>query len=188
MATGGATMTTETVKTAGAAARTVADFFLDELAAEIGPTRKILERVPMTDTSWKPHEKSMPIGSLATHLANLPSWTGMTVYQSELDIAPVNEPPLKMEPLTTTAELLALFDKNVAEAQTALRSATDEDLEQGWTLLAGGHKIFTLSKKMVIRRFVINHLAHHRAQLGVYLRLNGIPIPATYGPSADENE
>jgi uncharacterized damage-inducible protein DinB len=190
MATGGATMMTETTKTAAAATatRALAGFFLAELDREVRPTRKMLERVPMERATWQPHPKSMPVGSLATHLANLPSWTVMTLNQDELDIAPVNAPPLKMEPLGSVRELLELFDKNIAEARKALESATDEQLEQDWTLLAGGHKIFTDSKKMVMRQFVLNHIAHHRAQLGVYLRLNGIPVPATYGPSADEND
>ena len=112
----------------------------------------------------------------------------MTLNQDELDIAPVGEPPFKMEPFASASELLAAFDKNVEDARKVLESATDEALEQDWTLLAGGHKIFTDSRKMVLRQFVFNHIAHHRAQLGVYLRLNGIPVPATYGPSADEND
>jgi uncharacterized damage-inducible protein DinB len=190
MATGGATMTTETMKTAAAstAARALTNFFLAELDKEVRPTRKMLERVPMDRASWQPHEKSMALGGLATHVANLPSWTALTVNQDELDIAPVGQPPYKMEPFGSTAELLAAFDKNVADARKALEASTDERLEEDWTLLAGGHKIFTDSKKMVLRQYVFNHLAHHRAQLGVYLRLNGIPVPATYGPSADEND
>jgi uncharacterized damage-inducible protein DinB len=190
MVTGGATMTTQGTKAAGAgtATKALANFFLAELEREVKPTRKMLERVPMERAAWKPHEKSMELVSLATHLANLLSWTGMTLNQDELDIAPVGGPPLKMEPFASTSELLGAFDKNVQDARTALESATDEALDEDWTLLAGGHKIFTDSRKMVLRQFVFNHIAHHRAQLGVYLRLNGIPVPATYGPSADEND
>lgn len=190
MATGGATMMTETTKTAAAttATRTLTNFFLAELEKEVKPTRKMLERVPMERGTWQPHEKSMALGGLATHVANLPSWTALTVNQNELDIAPVGAPPYKMEPFTSTSELLAAFDKNVEDARKALEGATDERLDEDWTLLAGGHAIFTDSKKMVLRQYVFNHLAHHRAQLGVYLRLNGIPLPATYGPSADEND
>jgi uncharacterized damage-inducible protein DinB len=190
MATGGAMMTSESTKTAapGTTTRAVTDFFLAELDREVKPTRKMLERVPMDRAAWKPHEKSMAIGGLATHVANLPSWTALTLNQDELDIAPVGQPPYKLEPFSTTGELLAAFDKNVTEARTALQSTTDEQLEQDWTLLAGGHKVFTDSRKMVLRQFVFNHIAHHRAQLGVFLRLNGIPVPATYGPSADEND
>jgi uncharacterized damage-inducible protein DinB len=193
MATGAAMMTESTTATATAttpevATRALVNFFLAELDREARPTRKMLERVPMERAAWQPHPKSMAIGSLATHLANLPSWTAMTLNQDELDIAPVNAPPLRMEPLSSTRELLDLFDKNIAEARKSLEAATDARLEEDWTLLAGGHKIFTDSKKMVLRQYVLNHVAHHRAQLGVYLRLNGIPVPATYGPSADEND
>jgi uncharacterized damage-inducible protein DinB len=190
MATGGAMMTAESTKTTapGNATRALTDFFLAELEREVKPTRRMLERVPMDRAAWKPHEKSMAIGGLATHVANLPSWTALTLNQDELDIAPVGAPPFKLEPFATTGELLAAFDKNVEDARKALEGATDEGLEEEWTLLAGGHKIFTDSKKMVLRQYVFNHLAHHRAQLGVYLRLNGIPVPATYGPSADEND
>ena len=189
MATGGAAMATETTRAAaGTTSKALTTFFLAELEKEVGPTRKMLERVPMERGGWQPHEKSMALGGLATHVANLPSWTALTVNQNELDIAPVGAPPYKMEPFTSTRELLAAFDKNVEDARKALAKATDERLDEDWTLLAGGHKIFTDSKKMVLRQYVFNHIAHHRAQLGVYLRLNGIPVPATYGPSADEND
>jgi uncharacterized damage-inducible protein DinB len=193
MATGGATMTTGTTQTTqtagpGTGTKALANFFLAELEREVKPTRKMLERVPMERGAWQPHPKSMPMGGLATHVANLPTWIGMTLDRDELDIAPVGEPPFKMEPFASASEMLAAFDKNVEEARKTLESATDEALEQDWTLLAGGHKIFTDSRKMVLRQFVFNHIAHHRAQLGVYLRLNGIPVPATYGPSADEND
>jgi uncharacterized damage-inducible protein DinB len=189
MATAGATMTTETTKAAaGTATRALTNFFLAELEREVTPTRRMLERVPMEKASWKPHEKSMELAGLATHVANLPSWTVLTLNQDELDIAPVGEPPFKMEPFASTRELLAAFDKNIADARNALEASTDARLDEDWTLLAGGHKIFTDSRKMVLRQYVFNHIAHHRAQLGVYLRLNGIPVPATYGPSADEND
>jgi uncharacterized damage-inducible protein DinB len=190
MATAGATMTTETTKTAATttATKVLANFFLAELEKEVKPTRKMLERVPMERAAWQPHEKSMALGGLATHVANLPSWTALTLNQDELDIAPVGQPPYKMEPFASSAELLAAFDKNVEEARKALEASSDQRLDEDWTLLAGGHKIFTDSKKMVLRQYVFNHIAHHRAQLGVYLRLNGIPLPATYGPSADEND
>lgn len=190
MATAGAMMTTETktATTPTTATRALTNFFLAELDKEVRPTRKMLERVPMERGGWQPHEKSMALGGLATHVANLPAWAVLTVNQDELDIAPVGAPPYKMEPFTSTSDLLAAFDKNVADARKSLEAATDEHLEGDWTLLAGGHKIFTDSKKMVLRQYVFNHIAHHRAQLGVYLRLNGIPVPATYGPSADEND
>jgi hypothetical protein len=141
MATGGAMMMTESTTAAApaAATRALVDFFLAELDREARPTRKMLERVPMERAAWQPHPKSMAIGSLATHLANLPSWTAMTLNQDELDIAPVNAPPLKMEPLSSVRDLLELFDKNIADARQALAASTDAQLEEDWTLLAGGH-------------------------------------------------
>ena len=189
MATAGATMAMETKMVAvSAATKTLTNFFLAELEKEVKPTRKMLERVPLDRSDWKPHDKSMALNGLATHVANLPSWTVLTLDQDELDIAPVGQPPYRMEPFKSTTELLAAFDKNVADARKSLEATSDERLDEDWTLLAGGHKIFADSRKMVLRQYVFNHIAHHRAQLGVYLRLNGIPVPATYGPSADEND
>ena len=148
----------------------------------------MLERVPMERAAWQPHEKSMALGGLATHVANLPSWTALTLNQDELDIAPVGAAALQdgaVHVHQRTAR--GVRQERRGRAQGA-GGFTDERLDEDWTLLAGGHKIFTDSKKMVLRQYVFNHIAHHRAQLGVYLRLNGIPLPATYGPSADEND
>ena len=131
MATGAATMTTGTTQTTQAAGpgtgtKALANFFLAELEKEVKPTRKMLERVPMERAAWQPHPKSMPIGGLATHVANLPTWIAMTLNLDELDIAPVGEPPFKMEPFASASEMLAAFDKNVEDARKVLESATDE--------------------------------------------------------------
>src|SRR5918994_6634227 len=159
---------------------------LPEFDHEMATTRKTLERVPEEKFDWKPHEKSTTLGGLATHLANLPSWVGHTIDKDELDIAPPGQPPLRIAPARTRDEVLAAFDKNVAAARAALAGASDERLLGPWTLLRGGNKVLTLPRAAVLRSLVLSHSIHHRAQLGVYLRLNDIPVPSVYGPSADE--
>lgn len=159
---------------------------LPEFDVEMANTRKTLERVPEGKFDWKPHEKSFSMVSLATHLATLPSWAAITIQQESIDIAPIGEPPLKNEPASSVEDLLGKFDHNVASARAAIAGASDEDLLKTWTLLAGGKTIFALPRIAALRSFVMNHNIHHRAQLGVYLRLNDIPVPSIYGPSADE--
>jgi len=160
--------------------------FLAEFDREMTNTRKTLERVPENKFTWKPHPKSGEMIWLAGHVANIPSWVAMTFDREELDIAPVGQPPLKNEPPKNRGELLAGFDRNVVAGRAALEKAGDDQMMKPWTLLAGGNKIFTMPKAAVLRNFVMNHLIHHRAQLTVYLRLNDVPVPALYGPSADE--
>jgi uncharacterized damage-inducible protein DinB len=159
---------------------------LPEFDHEMANTRKTLERVPDDKFSWKPHEKSMTLGGLATHLANIPSWTKNTFAADELDIAPPGAPPYKLEEAKSTAELLEAFDKHVASARAALEAATDENWQGKWSLLMTGKPIFTLPRTAVMRGFILSHSIHHRAQLGVYLRLLDVPVPSIYGPSADE--
>jgi uncharacterized damage-inducible protein DinB len=159
---------------------------LFEFDHEMANTRKTLERVPDDKFSWKPHEKSMSLGGLATHLANIPSWTAQTFDRDELDIAPPGQPPYRLDEAKSTAALLEAFDKNVTSARAALEAATDENWQGKWSLLMTGKTIFTLPRTAVMRGFVMNHLIHHRAQLGVYLRLLDVPVPSIYGPSADE--
>jgi uncharacterized damage-inducible protein DinB len=159
---------------------------LPEFDHEMDNTRKTLERVPDDKFAWTPHEKSMPMGALAGHLANLPSWGSLTVGSDSFDLAPGGE-PVKSAPLNSSEEVLAAFDENVAATRAAIAGASDEELFKPWSLLSNGSTIMTLPKIAVLRNFVMNHLIHHRAQLGVYLRLNDIAVPAIYGPSADEN-
>ena len=159
---------------------------LPEFDHEMANTRKTLERVPDDKFSWKPHEKSMTLGGLATHLSNIPSWTAMTFDRDELDIAPPGEEPFRLPEAKSRAEVLEAFEKNVSTARSALEAATDENWQGKWSLLNGGKPIFTLPRTAVMRGFVMNHLIHHRAQLGVYLRLLDVPVPSIYGPSADE--
>ena len=164
----------------------ISQMILPEFDHEMANTRKTLERVPDDKFDWKPHEKSMTLGGLATHLSNIPSWTAYTFDRDQLDIAPVGEEPLKLPQADSQSKVLESFDKNVASARAALAAATDEDWQGKWALLHGGKAIFTLPRTAVMRGFVMNHLIHHRAQLGVYLRLLDVPVPSIYGPSADE--
>jgi uncharacterized damage-inducible protein DinB len=158
---------------------------LPEFDHEMANTRKTLERVPDDKFAWKPHEKSFAMGALATHLSNLPSWAGVTINREEFDMSPGGV-PLKTPAVNSTAEVLAQFDKNVTEARAAIAGASDEHLFGLWTLLSNGNKILSMPRVACLRSFVMNHIIHHRAQLGVYLRLNDIPVPSIYGPSADE--
>jgi uncharacterized damage-inducible protein DinB len=153
-----------------------------ELEQELKTTRRLLERVPTDKFDWQPHGKSATFGKLATHVAHLPSWTGITLTTSELDLAaPRVNPEAK-----TTEELLAIFDETRDVALKALETAPESVWAETWTLRAGDHVIFTLPKPAVMRAFVLSHVIHHRGQLSVYLRLNDIPVPSIYGPSADE--
>ena len=159
---------------------------LGEFEHEMIGTRKTLERVPDDKFDWAPHQKSMKLGRLAKHLAELPGWTKETMTRDELDIAPGGQ-PVQSTPAKNRQEVLELFDKNVAAAREVLGKATDDAaFFKPWSLLNNGNKIFTLPKIAVMRGFVMNHIVHHRAQLGVYLRLNDIAVPSIYGPSADE--
>lgn len=158
---------------------------LPEFDYEMANTRKTLERVPEDKLDWRPHEKSMTMRGLATHLANLPSWAVHGVNLDELDIAPGGV-PVRAEEVRSPAEAVELFDRNVAAARAAIASASDEHLRQRWSLLSNGRTVMTLPRTAVLRTFVMNHMIHHRAQLGVYLRLNDVPVPSLYGPSADE--
>lgn len=153
-----------------------------EFEREMQTTRRVLERIPTDKFDWKPHDKSMPLGSLASHVANVPKWVVFTVGQSELDPGTVNLPAA-----TSTEELLSAFDANVAEALASFDQLDGEKLAASWSLLRGGKPLFTMPRAAVLRNFVLNHLIHHRGQLSVYLRLLDIPVPSIYGPSADEN-
>ena len=153
-----------------------------ELKEEAATTRKVLERIPAKTFHWKPHEKSMSMHRLAAHVADMFGWYAPTLEQDELDFAGGYEEPKP----ANTEELVALFDKNVATAMESLQKTEDAAFMKDWTLRNGEQVYFTMPKAGVIRSFVMNHIVHHRGQLSVYLRLNDIPVPALYGPSADE--
>lgn len=155
---------------------------LPEFDHEMASTRKTLERVDPDHFDWKPHEKSFSLKELAGHLAQLPGWIPMTLTTEELDGGQEFPEPT----LESTEDLLALFDENVAEARAHLEKASGDDLMVPWSFVMDGEAVFTLPRAAVVRTWVMNHTVHHRAQLGVYLRLLDIPVPAIYGPSADE--
>jgi uncharacterized damage-inducible protein DinB len=162
------------------------ELFLAELEREAVPTRRVLEQVPEGRDDWKPHPKSMPLAYLATLVARLPTWATMTIKQDELDLNPPGDAQYTPEALRTRAELMQAFDTGVAEAREALRNTTDEHLMTPWRLLFGGKVVMEQPRHVVLRDSVFNHLAHHRGQLTVYLRLNDATVPSIYGPSADE--
>ena len=153
-----------------------------EFENEMSNTRKILERVPQ-NSDWKPHEKSMSLGRLSAHVAELPSWVTMTMSTEELDWATFGYKPFEAE---NNAALLQFFDRNVEDAKTTIQNGTDEAFLHNWTMRNGDKVYFTMPKIAVIRSFAMNHLIHHRAQLTVYLRLLNVPLPMLYGPTADE--
>ncbi len=155
---------------------------LPEFDHEMANTRRTLERVPENKLGWKPHEKSMTMGRLTGHLAELPSWGVYTIQNEFVDLAQ----PGRGLVASSRKGALETFDQNVAEARKAIANASDEHLMKPWTLRKGEQVIFTLPRIAVLRAMVLNHSIHHRAQLGVYLRLNDVPVPSIYGPSADE--
>lgn len=157
-----------------------------EFDQEMAGTRKTLERVPEAKFDWKPHDKSGSMIWLAGHLANLAGWAGTTVNTDSLDLAPGGKPMTPPPPPKSSKELLDLFDKNVAESRKAIAAVSDADLQKPWSLLNNGTVLMTMPRGVCLRNFVMNHTIHHRAQLGVYLRLNNVAVPALYGPSADE--
>ncbi len=161
---------------------TIADAYLAELTHEAAITRAILQVVPLDKGDYKPHDKSMSLIGLTGHVAELPSWITMTVKQDGLDFA-----TMKYEPFLpkTTEELLAGYDKMVEEAKAALVGVSDETMMKPWTLQTGETIHFTMPKAATVRSFALSHLIHHRAQLGVYLRMLDVALPGTYGPSAD---
>jgi uncharacterized damage-inducible protein DinB len=156
---------------------------LPEFDQEMANTRKTLERVPEDKLGWKPHEKSGTMGWLANHLATIPRLAVFAIEQDSVDVAKMPRPA----PVNSRRELLETFDKHAAAARAAIAGASDERLLKPWSLFFGEKTIFTLPRVAVLRSFFMNHSIHHRAQLGVYLRLNNVPVPAIYGPSADES-
>ena len=159
---------------------------LGEFDHEMANTRKSLERVPDGKFDWKPHTKSMTMGALATHIASIPHWGKLTLDTPSFDVNPLGGQQVRQPELKSKAEVLAFFDKSVPEARAAIANATDQSLMSQWSLLNGGKTVFTMPRIGVLRAMIMNHMIHHRAQLGVYLRLNDVPVPSIYGPSADE--
>lgn len=164
---------------------TQTQLFLEEIDRESARSRRALECVPPGQARWKPHDKSMEFGSLTNMVATIFSWVTMIIEQDELDVAPKDAPRTRPEPMQTSAEYIAALDKAVDGARASLRKTTDAHLETPWKLLAGGHVVVEMPRRDMIRD-TLNHLAHHRGQMTVYLRLMGATVPAIYGPSADD--
>ncbi|MBC7790755.1 MAG: damage-inducible protein DinB [Anaerolineae bacterium] len=165
----------------------LSQFLLPEFDAEMAYSRKHLERVPMDKLDFKPHDKSMPLGWLATFLAVLPSWGALIITSASFDVAPGGVPIPQQSVLNSRDALLEMFDDNVAAARAAIAGATEEQLTRSWSLLAAGNAIFTQPGFLVFRTYFLNHMVHHRAQLGMFLRMTGVAVPAIYNDSADES-
>ncbi|MCU1274231.1 MAG: DinB family protein [Bryobacterales bacterium] len=161
---------------------TISQTLLPEFDEEMKNTRKLLERVPENRFDYQPHAKSMTLGRLAGHVAELPEWAKMTIEIDNLDLQPGQQPYIAK----STKDLLSTFDKSVTEARKAISGASDEHMNKTWSLTFSGKPVFSMPRVAVLRISFMNHLIHHRAQLGVYLRLNEVEIPGMYGPSADE--
>jgi uncharacterized damage-inducible protein DinB len=161
---------------------TISELFLQEFDVEMPGTRQLLERVPETSFTWKPHEKSMTLGRLASHIADLPARCTTIITTDEL----VRQPGFTPWSASSTAELLAHFDAATTEARPALAGLRDDRLSVMWTLKMGDRTLASLPRAMALRRVFMDHIIHHRAQLGVFLRLLDVPIPGMYGASADD--
>ena len=160
---------------------TIAEAFLPEFDAEMATTRRLLERVPADKLDWKPHPKSMSLGSLATHVTELPRF-GLRFEALQWQAGSEKAPPMK-----SAAEFLARFDENVAASRAGIARKTDAEMQEEFTVLKpNGEVFFKHKRKSLLRRILLNHLIHHRGQLSVYLRLNDVPLPSIYGPTADE--
>ncbi|MBT8397380.1 MAG: DinB family protein [Gemmatimonadetes bacterium] len=166
----------------------IAAAMLPEFDQEMAKTRDTLARVPEDKFGWKPHEKSFSFMEMANHIARLSEWGTATLSTESMDLDPEKGEFVPPPPAETLEGVLAAFDKSVADFRTALTGISDEDLMKPWTLRHGENELFTMPRVAVVRAFVMNHLYHHRGQLTVYLRLNDLPLPALYGPSADEGQ
>jgi len=160
----------------------IRDALLADYDHEMGTTRRLLERLPDDKLGWKPHEKSMSLGALAAHLGHIPEWAGMILNELAFDLA--DAPPGAADPASRDA-ILAAFDATRARTR-AWMDKSDAEYNALWTLKRGGQQLFTVPRVAAFRSFVLHHIIHHRGQLSVYLRLNGVAVPAIYGPSADE--
>jgi uncharacterized damage-inducible protein DinB len=160
----------------------IRDGLLAEYDHEVATTRRLLERLPEDKLTWKPHEKSMSLGGLATHLGNIPNWAQAILNESHFDLGSV---PTRLAALATRQEILALFDGSTKQARAAM-DKSDPEYQVMWALKRSGQEMFSMPRIAAFRTFVLYHLVHHRGQLSVYLRLNNVPVPPIYGPTADE--
>lgn len=162
---------------------TISQTLLPEFDQEMANTRKTLERIPEDKLAWKPHEKSMTLGRLAGHIAEIPGYATVTIQTDSLDPGAAGFKPVVA---SSRQQVLEVFDRNVKEGRAAIAGVGNEELMKPWSLVFNGKTMFTMPRAAVLRGMMLNHLIHHRAQLGVYLRLNDIAVPSIYGPSADE--
>jgi uncharacterized damage-inducible protein DinB len=160
----------------------IKDGLLADYDHEMGTTRRLLERLPDDKLTWKPHPRSMSLGGLATHLSNLPHWGGTILNDASFDLAAA---PPNLPEKTSRAGILAAFDETCKRTRDWM-DKTDAEYQAPWTLKRGGQQVFSVPRVAAFRSFVLHHMIHHRGQLSVYLRLNDVPVPAIYGPSADE--
>jgi uncharacterized damage-inducible protein DinB len=160
------------------------DALLPEFDHEMAVTRRVLERVPLNDKDWRPHPKSMSIGALASHLADIPNWVPVLLSESGFDMGGGGPGPQAKH--ANVEELLADFDKHVKTARELIANTSDAQFMEPWTLRESGREVFTMPRMGTVRSFLLSHSIHHRGQMSVYLRLREIPVPAIYGPSADE--
>ena len=160
------------------------DALLPEFDHEMGTTRRVLERVPEAEFTWKPHDKSFNLGQLAGHVAHIPHWVDAIVQNTVFDIANAEDSRPRVP--ESTGWLLSQFDKNVAGARAGISALSDPEFLAPWTFKSNGQIIFTMPRAAALRSFIMNHLIHHRGQLTVYLRLKNVPVPSVYGPTADE--
>jgi uncharacterized damage-inducible protein DinB len=163
----------------------IVDSLLPEYDHELATTRRLLERVPEAEFGWKPHPRSMTLGELAGHVANLPFWCSATMSAPFYDLV-AGEKETKLEAPASRDVMLKEFDERVKNARASLAKASDAEMMATWALKQGDHEIFSMPRVAAIRSFVMNHLIHHRGQLSVYLRLKDVPLPPIYGPTADE--
>ena len=163
----------------------ISQSLLPEYDHELATTRRLLERVPEAEFGWKPHAKSMSLGQLAGHIANLGFWLNQTMNADFYDLT-AGDKEATLEPPASLSELLSAFDEKWKRGRASLAGATDAQMMGRWALKSGGQEIFSMPRVAVVRSFVMNHLIHHRGQLSVYLRLKDVPLPSIYGPTADE--
>lgn len=164
----------------------IKEAMLPEFEHEMATTRLLLERVPLEHADWRPHPKSMPLGRLAAHLVEIPTWVPSILEATTFDTGPSVRVPPAASSWESRDALLDVFDANVATARAAIEARSDADFLVPWSLLNAGEAVFTLPRAAVLRTFLLNHLIHHRGQLTVYLRLRDVPLPRVYGATADE--
>lgn len=164
----------------------IAELLVPELDTEVAVTRRVLERVPDDRGEWQPHPKSFPMGHLAQLVARLPGWASMVLDRTSLDIAPTSGPSFPGYSMEKTSTLLAELDRNAVAARASIAKTSDEDFQVVWTLQRAGVTMQSMTRYVALRSMVLNHLVHHRAQLGLYLRMIDLAVPQMYGPTADD--